>query len=157
MTDLDELKEIIVKTVPDQEVASSACCEAQAYAKRWPFVVMINDWDVWNDSRSALRLQVIRWLEQHADTYDFYQPLVGCGLVGFKDLKAAAHFKLRWSGQGRIMPTSAQDWNPHPLKSTFESPTAGKVEPKGDRPSRRDDRCDRTRSHGMRSFHNHRI
>jgi hypothetical protein len=126
MTDLDEMKNLIVKALRDDDMASSACAELEAYAKRWPYVFLVNDWDVWNESKRALRLQVIRWLEQNGGSYDFYQLPGGWGLVGFTELKAATHFKLRWSGQGRVMSASAppsaavQDWNPHPLRSTFE-------------------------------------
>jgi hypothetical protein len=126
MTNLDEIRKLILGTVSDQEIASFAYSEVEAYAKRWPFVFLVNDWDVWNESKRALRLQVVRWLEQNGGLYDFYQLPGGWGLVGFAELKAATHFKLRWSGQGPMMsapvPTSApvQDWNPHPVKSTFE-------------------------------------
>jgi hypothetical protein len=132
MTDLDEMKSLIVKALRDEDMASSACAELEAYAKRWPYVFLVNDWDVWSESKRALRLQVIRWLEQNGGSYDFYQLPGGWGLVGFTELKAATHFKLRWSGQGRVMSASAppsaavqgsapvQDWNPHPLRSTFE-------------------------------------
>jgi hypothetical protein len=132
MTDLNEMKRTIVGASQDEDIASSACAEVEAYAERWPYVFMVNDWDVWNDSKRALRLQVIRWLEQNGDSYEFYQLPSGWGLVGFTDLKAATHFKLRWSGRGRVMSApieasasieaspSVQDWDPHPLRSTFE-------------------------------------
>jgi hypothetical protein len=129
MMNLDEMKKVIVATVREGELAASACAEVEAYARRWPFVFMVNDWDVWNEGKRALRLQVIRWLEQNGGAYNFYQLRGGWGLIGFSDLKAATHFKLRWSGQGPMMsahvPISApvQDWNPHPVRSTFESHT----------------------------------
>jgi hypothetical protein len=120
------MKKAIVSVVKDEEVASSARYDVEAYAKRWPFVFLINDWDVWNEGKYILRLQVIRWLERHGGAYDFSLLHSGCGLVGFTDLKAATHFKLRWSGQGRVMSAQeprtvpARDWNPHPVRSTFE-------------------------------------
>jgi len=120
MTDLDEIKQGIVDMVRDEELASFACYEVDAYAKLWPFVFMINEWDVWNESRTALKLQVIRWLEDEDAPYLFHQVHRGCGLVGFKDQEAATHFERQWSGQGRGRSASHRDWNPHPLKSTFE-------------------------------------
>ncbi|MBD2748152.1 hypothetical protein IC232_15755 [Microvirga sp. BT688] len=101
--------------------------EVADYGKRWPFVFLVNDWDVWHESKKALRLQVIRWLERYGGAYDFSVLQGGGGLVGFTDLKAAIHFKLRWSGQGRVIsvpePKKApvQDWSPHPVRSTFEA------------------------------------
>jgi len=130
MTDLEEMKKVIVGALRDEEMASSIRYETEAYAKLWPFVFMVNDWDVWNESKRALRLQVVRWLERNGASWDFYQPLAGWGLVGFKDLKAATHFKMRWSGQGRVMSASVGDWNPHPLKSTFEPHPPGEVSPR---------------------------
>jgi hypothetical protein len=120
MTDLEAMKKAIADAIRDRELASSACCEVEAYARRWPFVFMIRDWDVWNESKKALRLQVIRWLEGQCAPYDFYQFHSGWGLVGFKSQEAANRFKLRWSGQTGGMLIPHQDWNPHPLKSTFE-------------------------------------
>jgi hypothetical protein len=120
MTDLEEMKKAIADAIRDRELASSACYEMEAYAKRWPFVFMIRDWDVWNESKKALRLQVIRWLEGQCAPYDFYQFHSGWGLVGFKSQEAANRFKLRWSGQTGGMPIPHTVWNPHPLKSTFE-------------------------------------
>jgi hypothetical protein len=120
MTDLEEMKKAIADAIRDWELASSACYEVEAYARRWPFVFMIHDWDVWNESKKALRLQVIRWLEEQCSPYDFYQFQSGWGLVGFKSQEAADRFKLRWSGQTSDMPISHHNWNPHPLKSTFE-------------------------------------
>ncbi len=120
MTELEEFKTVIVDTIRDEELATSACHEAEAYAKLWPVVFMVNDWDVWNEGRRALRLQVVRWLEEEGASYDFHQFGRGLGLVGFKDREAASHFKRRWSGERRVRSGSRQDWNPHPMKSTFE-------------------------------------
>jgi len=120
MTDLEEVKRRIVAAIRDEELASSACYEIEAYSKRWPFVFLVSGWDVWSRDRRSLRLQVIRWLEDEGTPYDFYQFRTGCGLVGFKDSESAKQFELRWSEQTHGMPDSARDWNPHPLKSTFE-------------------------------------
>jgi hypothetical protein len=120
MTDLEEIKKAIGDMIRDEELASSACCEVEAYAQRWPFIFMVTDWDVWNESRKALRLQVVRWLEEKCTPYDFYQFRSGWGLVGFKSQEAADSFELRWSGRAGSMALPCQDWNPHPLKSTFE-------------------------------------
>ncbi len=120
MTELEEFKTVIVDTIRDGELASSACHEAEAYAKLWPFVFVVNDWDVWNEGRRALRLQVVHWLEDEGASYDFHQFGHGLGLVGFKDREAAAQFRRRWSGERQVRSSSLQDWNPHPVKSTFE-------------------------------------
>jgi hypothetical protein len=126
MTSADKIRKVNIGSEWNEKVASSASSEAEAYAKRWPFVFLVNDWDVWNGSKKALRLQVIRWLERNGGAYDFSLLRSGCGLVGFTDLRAATHFKLRWSGQGRVMSASRlnkapdQDWSPHPVRSTFE-------------------------------------
>ncbi len=120
MTELEEFKTFIVDTMRDEELASSAYHEAEAYAKLWPFVFVVNDWNVWSEGRRALRLQVVRWLEDEGASYDFHQFGRGLGLVGFKDHEAAARFERRWLGKRRMMPASYQDWNPHPVKSTFE-------------------------------------
>jgi hypothetical protein len=120
MTNLEEMKKAIADAIHDKEVASSACCQVEAYARRWLIVFMIHNWDVWNESKKALRLQVVRWLEGQCAPYDFYQFLSGWGLVGFNSQEAANRFKLRWSGQTSGMLLPDQDWDPHPLKSTFE-------------------------------------
>lgn len=124
MAAVEELKRALAAAASEKGGAPSACYDFDAYASRWPFVVMVTDWDVWSDGKRVLRLEVIRWLERHEDPYDFWQFRDGCGLVGFKDLKAATRFKLRWSGQGSMMSASAEDWSPHPQSSTFEAPCA---------------------------------
>jgi hypothetical protein len=120
MTSLEEVKRAVVATIRDEEVASSTCYEVDAFAKLWPFVFIVNDWDVWNESKTALRLQVIRWLEEKDVPYTFYQFHRGYGLVGFKDQEAATDFDLQWSEESRERSGSDREWNPHPLKSTFE-------------------------------------
>jgi hypothetical protein len=120
MTDLEGIKKAIVDTLRDEELASFACYEAEAYAKLWSSVFVINDWDVWNERKTALRLQVIRWLEDEDVPYTFHQFHRGCGLVGLNDQDVATHFELRWSGQTQGRPDARQEWNPHPVKSTFE-------------------------------------
>ncbi len=120
MRDLEEMKKAIGDTIRDKEIASSLCYEVEAYARGWPFVLMIHDYDVWNESKKALRLQVVRWLEEHCAPYDFCQFHSGWGLIGFKSQEAANRFELRWSGQAGRMLMHQQGWNPHPLKSTFE-------------------------------------
>ena len=120
MTDLERIKKAIVHTLRDEELASFACHEADAYAKLWPYIVVVDDWDVWNESKTALKLQVIRWLEEEDVPYTFHQFHRGCGLVGFSDQETASRFELRWSGRSRVTPDSHHGWNPHPLKSTFE-------------------------------------
>ncbi|MEZ0172300.1 hypothetical protein [Microvirga sp. TS319] len=130
MTDLDEMKNVIVATVRDEELASSACYEIDGYAKLWPFVLMVNDWDVWNRGKSALRPEVLCWLEESGVSYDLHLFLSGGGLFGFKTRHEAAQFTLKWSRKGPAMPVCAisapdQSWNPHPIKSTFEPPYLG--------------------------------
>jgi hypothetical protein len=120
MTNLEEVKRAIVATIRDEEVASSTCYEVDAFAKLWPFVFTVTDWDVWNESKTALRLQVVRWLEEKDVPYTFYQFHRGYGLVGFKDQEAAMDFDLQWSEESRERSGSGCEWNPHPLKSTFE-------------------------------------
>jgi hypothetical protein len=120
MIDLVELKKAITSKVRDKELASSSCHEIEAYAKHWPYIFSINDWDVWNENKKTLKLQVIRWLEEKGVPYDFYQFRNGWGLIGFKSQEAAGHFKLRWSSPTDDLAAPNQDWNPHPLKSTFE-------------------------------------
>jgi hypothetical protein len=119
MTDLKSLKEVIRQTWRDEEMASSACYGIDAYAKRWPFVYVINGWDVLDDRQKDLKPEVVAWLEQHGGTCDFYHLLDVWGLVGFKNPKAASHFKLRWSGVLKAAPSSGEAWNPHPHNSSF--------------------------------------
>lgn len=119
MTDLKSLKEVIRQTWRDEEMASAACYGIDAYAKRWPFIYLVNDWDVWNDSQKGLKPEVGAWLEQHAGACDFYHLLDAWGLVGFKSPKAASHFKLRWSGVLKAVPSSGEAWNPQPHNSSF--------------------------------------
>jgi hypothetical protein len=119
MTNPEELKAIIIDTWRDEEMASSACCGIDAYSKLWPFVLVVNEWDVWNETKRNLNREVLAWLESHGGAWDFYHLLGSWGLVGFKDLKAATHFKLRWSGALKASSSSSQGWNPHPLNSTF--------------------------------------
>ncbi|MBD2750064.1 hypothetical protein IC232_25695 [Microvirga sp. BT688] len=118
--ELEKIKEAIAASTRDEELASATCYEVEAYARLWPFVFMINDWDVWNGSKRALKLQVVRWLEDEAAPYDFFHIRTGFGLLGFKDQEAAKAFERRWSSQPQVAPASNGDWNPHPLKSTFE-------------------------------------
>lgn len=122
MTDLRSLKGVIAKTWRDEEMASSACYGIDAFARRWPFVYMVNDWDVWDESRKGLKPEVASWLGQQGGTWDFYHLLNAWGLVGFKDPKAASHFKLRWSGVLKAAPASGEAWNPHPYNSSFAPP-----------------------------------
>ena len=118
--ELEKIKEAIAASTRDEELASATRYEVEAYAKLWPFVFLVNDWDIWNGSKRALNLQVVRWLESEGAPYDFFQIRTGFGLMGFKDQKAAKAFERRWSGQSHTTPVSNGDWNPHPLKSTFE-------------------------------------
>jgi hypothetical protein len=127
MTDLEEMKSLIVTTVRDEELASSACFEIDAYAKLWPFVFMVNDWAIWNKGKTALRPEVVHWLEGVGAAHDVHLFLSGGGLVGFKEIDAASQFERRWSREGQMPSNQAfralhQDWNPHPAKSTFEPP-----------------------------------
>lgn len=119
MTDLKSLKEVIRQAWRDEEMASAACYGIDAYAKRWPFVYMVNDWDVWDERQKSLTPDVIVWMEQHGGACDFYHLLDALGLVGFKSPKAASHFKLRWSGVLKAVPSSGEAWNPQPHYSSF--------------------------------------
>jgi hypothetical protein len=118
--ELDKIKEAITASTRDEELASATRYEVEAYAKLWPFVFLVNDWDVWNGSKRALKLQVVRWLEDEGAPYDFFQIRTGFGLIGFKDRDAAKTFERRWSSHAHTRSASNGDWNPHPLKSTFE-------------------------------------
>jgi hypothetical protein len=120
VTELDKIKEAITASTRDEELASATCYEVEAYVKLWPFVFLVNDWDIWNGSKRALKLQVVRWLEDEGAPYDFFHIRTGFGLMGFKDQKAAKAFEQRWSGGSNAKPASTADWNPHPVKSTFE-------------------------------------
>lgn len=119
MTDLKSLKEVIGQTWRDGEMASSACYGIDAYGKRWPFVYMVNDWDVWDEQRKGLKPEVVAWLEHQGRAWDFYHLLDAWGFVGFKDPKAASHFKLRWSGVLKAATSSGETWNPQPYNSSF--------------------------------------
>jgi hypothetical protein len=127
MTSPEELKSLIIDTWRDEEMASSACCGIDAYSKLWPFVLVVNEWDVWNETKRNLSREVIDWLESHGGTWDFYHLLGTWGLVGFKDLKAATHFNLRWSGALKASSAPGQTWNPHPLNSSFSPSQSRKV------------------------------
>jgi hypothetical protein len=43
----------------------------------------------------------------------------------FKDQEAATDFDLQWSEQSREGSGSDREWNPHPLKRTFEPHYSG--------------------------------
>jgi len=118
--ELEKIKEAISAATHNEELASATCCEVESYVRRWPFVFLVNDWDIWNGSKRALKLQVVRWLEDEGAPYEFFQIRAGFGLIGFKDQKAAKTFEQRWSGRSHVTPASNGDWNPHPLRSTFE-------------------------------------
>lgn len=119
MMDLEELKQRIIDTWRDDEMSSSACYGVEAYARLWPHVLFVNDWDVWSESRKDLKATVYSWLNRQNTTWDFYHLLGGWGLVGFKDRQTADHFKLRWSGALKAVPSSEEAWNPHPTNSSF--------------------------------------
>ena len=119
MTDLKSLKGVIHQVWRDEEMASAACYGIDAYAKRWPFVYMVNDWDVWDERRKSLKHEVVAWLEQHGGACDFYHLLDAWGFVGFKTAKAASHFKLRWSGVLKAMPSAGESRKPHPHNSSL--------------------------------------
>jgi hypothetical protein len=118
MTDLDELKKTIAATWRDEEMASSACYGLEAYSKHWRYVFMVNDWRVWNESGRDLNQEVIRWLDEQEETWDFYHLLDEWGLVGFDDLRTATRFRHRWFGALKVVP-SDDTWSPHPLNGTF--------------------------------------
>jgi len=125
MTDLDDMMSVIAATVRDEELALTACYAAEAYARRWPFVFMVNDWDVWNRGRSSLRPEVVRWLQEGEAAHDVHLFPSGGGLVAFESRDAASQFALRWSGQHGLRSAEVpsdphSDWTPHPIKSTFE-------------------------------------
>ena len=118
-TDVEELKQLIIDTWRDEELASSACWGVEAYARLWPFVSFVNDWDVWSESRKDLKASVCTWLNKQGTQWDFYHLLGGWGLVGFKDRQTAEHFKLRWSGSLKAILSPEETWNPHPVNSSF--------------------------------------
>jgi hypothetical protein len=120
VTELETIKEAVTASTRDEELATSTCYEVEAYVKLWPFVFLVNDWDIWNGGRRALKLQVVRWLEDKGEAYDFFQIRTGFALMGFKDRMVAEKFESRWSGGSQAKPAPNGDWNPHPLKSTFE-------------------------------------
>ena len=119
MTDMEELKQLIVDTWWDEELSSSACWGVEAYSKLWPFVFFVNDWDVWTENRKDLKPSVRAWLDRQGTQWDFYHLLGGWGLVGFKDRNTADHFRLRWSGTLKAVPSTGETWNPHPVNSSF--------------------------------------
>lgn len=119
MTDMTELKQIIVDTWRDEEMATSACYGVDAYCRLWPVVFFVNDWDVWSESGKDLRGTVHAWLNKQDTQWDFYHLQGGWGLVGFRDPQVAERFKLRWSGTLKAVPSSEETWNPHPLYSSF--------------------------------------
>jgi len=119
MTNVDELKQLITDTWRDEELATSACYGVDAYARLWPFVFCVNDWDVWAENGKDLKSAVYAWLNRQGTSWDFYHLLGGWGLVGFRDRQTADHFKLRWSGTLKAVPSPEAAWNPHPLNSSF--------------------------------------
>jgi len=120
VTNLEEINAVIIAATRDEELASSTCAEIDAYSRLWPYSILVNEWDIWNGSKRALRLQVIRWLENEGAPYDYFQIRAGFGLIGFKDHEAAKQFEMRWSGQTSVTQSLHEAWNPHPLRSTFE-------------------------------------
>lgn len=119
MTDLEELKQRITDTWRDEEMSSAACYGVDAYSRLWPFVFFVNDWDVWSENRKDLKATVRSWLDRQHSDWDFYHLQGGWGLVGLRDRQAAEHFKLRWSGALKAVPSPVASWNPHPVNSSF--------------------------------------
>ena len=124
MLDPKALKHIIAKTWRDEEMASSACYGIDAYAKHWPFVLRVDEWDIWDERQEGLKPEVSDWLNRQGSSWDCYHLLGSFGLIGFKDPKAAARFKLRWSGVLKAVTSpgeeiSGESWNPHPFNSSF--------------------------------------
>jgi len=134
MTNLDELKKTVAATWRDDEMVSSACYGIDAYARLWPYVFMVNDWRVWNESGRDLNREVVRWLDEQGSDWDFYHLLDEWGLVGFSDLKTATRFRHRWFGALKVVSSSDTTWNPQPLSSTF----APSVLDEAAKPSRKD-------------------
>ena len=128
MQNLEELKKAIADAIDDKELLSSLCCGIDAYARRWPFVLTVTDWSIWSEHQRALRLQVIRWLEDNGTPYNFWQFWDGWGLIGFENREAATHLTSRWSGQLPVSSrSSTEEWNPHPSNSTFKVIPSGEV------------------------------
>lgn len=119
MTNLDELKNVIAETWRDEEMASSACHGVDAYSKLWPYVFMVNDWLVWDESGRGLSRDVLSWLEGQGSAWDFYHLMEEWGLVGFADLRTATRFRQRWFGAVEVVSSSGGTWNPHPLNTSF--------------------------------------
>lgn len=119
MTDLDELKKAIAETWRDEETASSACYGVDAYSKHWPYVFMVNDWRVWNESGRDLNQEVVHWLDEQGSAWDFYHLLDEWGLVGFDDLRTATRFRHRWFGALKVVSSSDSTWSPRPRNRTF--------------------------------------
>ncbi|WP_243373813.1 hypothetical protein [Microvirga solisilvae] len=119
MTNMQELKQRITDTWRDEEMSSSACYGVDAYARLWPYVFFVNDWDVWTENGKDLKATVYSWLNRQNAAWDFYHLQGGWGLIGFKDKHVADHFKLRWSGAIKAVPSSEDGWNPHPTNSCF--------------------------------------
>src|ERR671916_681782 len=109
--ELEKIKEAIAASTRDEELPSATRYEVEAYVGLWPFVFMVNEWDVWNGSKRALKLQVVRWLENQGAPHDFFHIRTGFGLIGFKDQAAAKAFERRWSSQSQAEPASNGDWN----------------------------------------------
>ena len=125
MTNLDELKKTVAAKWRDAEMASSACYGIDAYAKLWPYVFMVNDWLIWNESGRDLKPEVVRWLDEQESDWEFYHLLDEWGLVGFDDLRAATRFRQRWFGGLKVVSSSDATWNPHPFNSSFAPSLAG--------------------------------
>ena len=51
--ELEKIKEAITASTRDEELASATRYEVEAYAKLWPFVFLVNDWDIWNGSKKS--------------------------------------------------------------------------------------------------------
>ena len=95
MTIVNTLKQALTEAARETTGAPSVGYDFDAYVRNWPFVAVVDTWDVWNNSKPALTLEVVRWLERYEDLYDFWQFRDGCGLIGFEDLKALTRFRLR--------------------------------------------------------------
>jgi len=119
MMDLDELKKAIDETWRDEEMASSARYGIDAYSKLWPYVFMVNDWRVWNESGRDLNHEVVQWLDEQDSDWDFYHLLDEWGLVGFDDLRTATRFRNRWFGALKLVSSSDSTWTPQPRSAAF--------------------------------------
>ena len=51
--ELEKIKEAITASTRDEELASATLFEVEAYAKLWPLVFLVNDWDIWNGSKES--------------------------------------------------------------------------------------------------------